>query len=282
MRAAVAKGEDSILIPTDRDHNPLPVGVLDFGEIPIGSDASQRLSDSLRLAQVAELCGCAGYWIAEHRMSNVAWTDPWAILASIGYATREIRIGTGGIIVTNYEIEEIVRNASQLVRRFGQRIDIGLSRGFSVGRSALDEAQVDDKMRLLTPRLKNVGAQVWINGNSERTSSLAVSIGAGWAASTFHGKLDYSRFASISIGRACPTGLAVDMQCNLTGDEVAFESVKPGPFTGPANAIAESLKQLSRAYNPKFIPIVDLDQRALPREKNLRAITMSLRTLLTE
>ncbi|MDV6375526.1 LLM class flavin-dependent oxidoreductase [Deinococcus arenicola] len=107
----------------------LPLSVLDLVPIPSGSDATEALRESLRLAQYAEDLGYERYWVAEHHnMGAVASSVPLAVLAAASQVTRRIRLGSGGVMLPNHSPLAVAEGYRLLSALAPDRVDLGLGR----------------------------------------------------------------------------------------------------------------------------------------------------------
>lgn len=103
--------------------------ILDF--IPLRDDAlpAEALRQSVNLAQHAEAWGYRRYWLAEHH--NMPWIASAATAIMIGHIaehTRHIRVGAGGIMLTNHAPIVVAEQFGTLESLYPGRIDLGLGR----------------------------------------------------------------------------------------------------------------------------------------------------------
>jgi luciferase family oxidoreductase group 1 len=105
------------------------LSILDLAPIPLGSDASQALRNSLDLAQHAERWGYTRYWVAEHHnMPGIASAATSVVIAHLAGGTKTIRVGSGGIMLPNHAPLVIAEQFGTLESLFPGRIDLGLGR----------------------------------------------------------------------------------------------------------------------------------------------------------
>jgi luciferase family oxidoreductase group 1 len=89
----------------------IPLSVLDLSPVSAGSTGAQALRNSLDLAQLADRLGFVRYWVAEHHsMPAIASSAPDIMIGQIAAVTRNLRVGSGGVML------------------FPGRIDLGLGR----------------------------------------------------------------------------------------------------------------------------------------------------------
>ena len=89
------------------------LGVVDQSPIRMGGTASQALSESVTLAQIAEKLGYERYWVAEHHNSGgYAGTAPEILIGQIATQTSTIKVGSGGVMLSHYsafKVAEVFR-----------------------------------------------------------------------------------------------------------------------------------------------------------------------------
>ncbi len=105
------------------------MSVLDQSPIPEGLTAGDALRNSVDLARLAESLGYHRYWMAEHHASpGVACASPEVMIAAIASATREMRVGSGGVMLPHYSPLKVAETFSMLSGLFPGRIDLGIGR----------------------------------------------------------------------------------------------------------------------------------------------------------
>lgn len=109
--------------------NMLPFSILDLAPIAEGSSIAQTLDNSRLLAIKAEQHGFKRVWLAEHHgMRSVASSATALVISHIGAATKQIRIGAGGIMLPNHPPLVIAEQFGTLAALYPGRIDLGLGR----------------------------------------------------------------------------------------------------------------------------------------------------------
>ena len=79
------------------------LSVLDQSPIRAGGTPPQAVAETLELAGVADRLGYRRYWLAEHHSSQgLAGTVPEILIARIAAETRDIRVGSGGVMLSHY------------------------------------------------------------------------------------------------------------------------------------------------------------------------------------
>jgi luciferase family oxidoreductase group 1 len=107
----------------------LRLSVLDQSPVSAGSTPGQALENSIELARTVDRLGYRRFWMSEHHaMDTLACTAPEIMLARIGAETRQIRIGSGGIMLPHYtplKVAEVFRTLHAL---YPGRVDLGIGR----------------------------------------------------------------------------------------------------------------------------------------------------------
>src|ERR1700677_4884592 len=81
----------------------LRLSVLDQSPVPEGSTPGDALQNSIELARLVDGLGYRRFWVSQRPvMDTLACTAPEIMLARIGAETKQIRIGSGGIMLPHY------------------------------------------------------------------------------------------------------------------------------------------------------------------------------------
>ena len=103
--------------------------VLDLCPVPEGATPAEALRRSVALAQTAEALGYKRFWLAEHHnMAGIASAATAVVIGLVAGATRTIRVGAGGIMLTNHAPLVIAEQFGTLESLYPGRIDLGLGR----------------------------------------------------------------------------------------------------------------------------------------------------------
>jgi luciferase family oxidoreductase group 1 len=105
------------------------LSVLDL--VPVRSDQTSpdALAATLSLAREADRLGYRRYWLAEHHnMPAVAATNPPVLIGLVAGATRDIRVGSGGVMLPNHAPLVVAEQFALLEAAFPGRIDLGIGR----------------------------------------------------------------------------------------------------------------------------------------------------------
>ena len=182
------------------------LSVLDL--VPVGEDgtAAEALAGTARLARRADELGYRRFWVAEHHnIPSVASTAPEVLLAHLGAVTRRIRLGSGGVMLTNHAPLAVAERFGMLEALYPQRIDLGLGRAPGTDmRTAMALRSTDpnafvDQLAQLRGHLgdgyggmRAVGGphtlpEIWMLGSTDGGARIAAALGIPFAfAHHFH------------------------------------------------------------------------------------------------
>ena len=107
----------------------LPYSILDLAVIKEDHDARDAYKRSLELAQHAENWNYRRFWVAEHHnMAYVGSSAPTLLMGYLAQGTKNIRIGSGGIMLPNHSPLMVAEQIGFLETLYPGRIDLGLGR----------------------------------------------------------------------------------------------------------------------------------------------------------
>jgi len=107
----------------------LKLSILDQSPISVGKTAHEAVQATLDLAEAAEKWGYTRYWLAEHHSSNtLADASPEILLAAMSARTKDIRIGSGGVMLSHYSPFKVAEVFRMLEALAPGRVDMGLGR----------------------------------------------------------------------------------------------------------------------------------------------------------
>jgi luciferase family oxidoreductase group 1 len=110
------------------------ISILDKSPLAAGETAAQALARTLTLAQQAEAWGYHRFWIAEHHNTDqLASPSPELVIAWILGQTRQIRVGSGGVMLQHYSPYKVAENFNLLASLAPGRVDLASG---SAGRPA--------------------------------------------------------------------------------------------------------------------------------------------------
>ena len=117
----------------------MKISVLDYGVVDFGKTNEEAIQETIQLAKIAEELGYARFWVAEHHEVNaLSISAPEVVIPAIASQTKNIHVGSGGIMGLHYapyKVAEVMRSLAVL---FPGRIDIGL--GNSIGTKSVSTA----------------------------------------------------------------------------------------------------------------------------------------------
>ena len=106
-----------------------PLSVLDLSPIVEGGDARQALLNTIDLARHADAWGYRRYWLAEHHnMASIASAATAVVIGQVAQATTTIRVGAGGVMLSNHAPLVIAEQFGTLAALYPDRIDLGIGR----------------------------------------------------------------------------------------------------------------------------------------------------------
>ena len=107
----------------------LKLSVLDQTPIRRGSSAVEALQESVQLARLTDRLGYTRYWLSEHHNTNaLAGGSPELLIARMAGETKNIRVGSGGIMLPNHSALKVAENFRLLEGLYPNRIDLGIGR----------------------------------------------------------------------------------------------------------------------------------------------------------
>jgi luciferase family oxidoreductase group 1 len=188
----------------------IPLSVLDLSVVTTGTKPAAALRNSIDLARHVDGLGYVRYWLAEHHnLASVASPAPDLMIGQIAAVTKNIRVGSGGVMLPNHAPLMVAERFKMLEALFPGRIDLGLGRAPGTDgatahalRSRLDRREGDDFLERLQELIlwetrgfppghpyNNVVAMpddaplppIWLLGSSDYSSELAAQVGMGFA-----------------------------------------------------------------------------------------------------
>ena len=135
----------------------IPLSVLDLSVVTTGTKPAAALRNSIDLARHADALGFTRYWLAEHHnLASVASPAPDLMIGQIAAVTKNIRVGSGGVMLPNHAPLVVAERFKMLEALFPGRIDLGLGRAPGTDgatayalRSRLDRREGDDFLERL-------------------------------------------------------------------------------------------------------------------------------------
>lgn len=235
----------------------MKIGVVDQTPVRTGGTGADAVRETLELARRCDTLGYSRYWLAEHHSTNsFAGAAPEVLLPMVAAATRSMRVGTGGVLLTHYSPFKVAEQFRMLETLFPGRIDLGVGRApggdmrtvqaLQYGRGAIPiEAfpqQVEDLIGWLgntfdrsahpwgrvrtMPRGDSVPG-VWLLGSGGDSGYIAAELGTGFSFAQFISGHDAAPFIRAYRERFRPSAqlaeprasVAVSVICAETSEE---------------------------------------------------------------
>ena len=182
------------------------ISILDVLPVLSGSTPAEALARAADLARLADRCGYARLWYAEHHgMGGIASSAPELMISHVAPLTERVRVGAGGVMLPNHTPLQVVERYRTLEALYPGRIDLGIGRAAGTDpltARALRSASGDEVGHLMAELLAFAGGTfpqghpfggigvtpggvalppIWMLGSSGGSARLAGQIGAGYA-----------------------------------------------------------------------------------------------------
>lgn len=174
--------------------------LLDLSPVGEGESISTALDNSRQMAVKAEEHGYQRVWLAEHHgMPGIASAATSIVISHVAAATKNIRVGSGGIMLPNHSPLVIAEQFGTLEALYPGRIDLGLGRAPGTDmrtaralRRNLDTGpdqfpqdilelqrylHGDQDMPIIAVPGMNARVPIWILGSSIYSAHLAAALG---------------------------------------------------------------------------------------------------------
>lgn len=189
----------------------LKLSILDQSIVRAGSSATDAINETIATVKLAEELGYHRFWISEHHNADsIAGSTPEVLMVKLADVTKQIRVGSGGIMLPNHSALKVAENFRMLETLFPGRIDLGMGRAPGTDRitsSVLnpsndfseesylrqlvhlqhyfsDTAATQYGSLLAIPQSESVPEQ-WILSSSGGSSKIAARFGMGLAIARF-------------------------------------------------------------------------------------------------
>ncbi len=187
------------------------LSVLDLSPVTTATPPSAALNNSLDLARLIDRLGYTRLWLAEHHnLANIASSAPDIMIGQVAAITKNIRVGSGGVMLPNHAPLMVMERFKVLEALFPGRIDLGLGRApgtdqitsLALRRRQDTTGEQDDfldrfqEMILFEEKgfpanhpFSKVSAMptdvrlppIWLLGSSDYSAQLAAQVGAGFS-----------------------------------------------------------------------------------------------------
>ncbi|MFQ3545139.1 LLM class flavin-dependent oxidoreductase [Halobacillus rhizosphaerae] len=233
----------------------MKLSVLDQSPILADTSTQDALHQTTQLAKLADELGYHRFWVSEHHSTeSLAGSTPEILAAHLAGQTKQIRIGTGGILLPHYSAYKVAEAFRVLETLHPDRIDLGVGRAPG-GKPNVNLAlnndrfpniegypkQIQDLMGYLhgedpqnmdilaTPKGESA-PPIWMLGSSGTSARLAADVGASYSFAHFiNGRGGskamerYMNFFTPSIQQKEPIGnVSVFAVCAETDEEAEY------------------------------------------------------------
>jgi luciferase family oxidoreductase group 1 len=107
----------------------LALSVLDLSPVTTATPPAAALNNTLELARFCDTLGYTRYWLAEHHnLPTIASSAPDIMIGQVAAITKNMRIGSGGVMLPNHAPLMVIERFKVLEALFPGRIDLGLGR----------------------------------------------------------------------------------------------------------------------------------------------------------
>ncbi|MHA7964253.1 LLM class flavin-dependent oxidoreductase [Paenibacillus sp. CAU 1782] len=105
------------------------LGILDQSIVFPGYTAAEALRNTVKLAKLAESLGYERFWVSEHHDSEgAAGSSPEVLVSYLLAQTKNIRIGSGGVMLQHYSPYKVAENFNVLASLAPGRVELGVGR----------------------------------------------------------------------------------------------------------------------------------------------------------
>ena len=268
-----------------------PISILDLVPIRFGSDAGRAFHVMREQARLAERLGYKRYWLAEHHnMSGIGSAATSVLIGNVAAATERIRVGSGGVMLSNHAPLVIAEQFGTLESLYPGRIDLGLGRAPGTDRKTAhalrrnlegsdndfprDVLELESYFRSDEPRPSvravpgdGLSVPIWLLGSSLFSAQLAAHLGLPYAFAS-HFAPDYLMHAIEAYRKAFQPSEYLDHSYVMVGMNVVAADTDEDArrlFTSQQIASTEMMRGLREPLRP---PIEDIEAYWMPHEKS--------------
>src|ERR1700761_2850836 len=109
--------------------NQIRLSVLDQSPIRKGITAEQAVQETIGLAKYTDQLGYTRFWVSEHHNTgSLAGSTPEVLIAHLAGQTKNIRVGSGGVMMPNHSTLKVAENFRMLEALAPGRVDLGMGR----------------------------------------------------------------------------------------------------------------------------------------------------------
>lgn len=126
----------------------LKLSVLDQSTVHQNETAQEALQHTVELAKMADEKGFHRFWVAEHHnMKERAGSSPEVLISYLLAQTKQIKIGSGGVMLQHYSPYKVAENFNVLASLAPGRVDLGVGKspgGLPVSTATLQKGVSQD------------------------------------------------------------------------------------------------------------------------------------------
>ncbi|TGL45646.1 LLM class flavin-dependent oxidoreductase [Leptospira perdikensis] len=273
------------------------LSILDLVFINEGNNPNMALSNSVRVAKVAEDLGYHRIWVAEHHnFPAIASAATSVVIGHLAGHTKKIRIGAGGIMLPNHSPLVIAEQFGTLESLYPGRIDLGLGRAPGTDQLTLralrrdpmssqhfpeDVKELlsyfeDDQNQLPVHAIPGMGTNVpvWILGSSLFGAQLAALLGLPYAFASHFAPAALMEAISIYRKQFRPSKYLDQPYVMVGVNVIAADTDKEAKFlfTSSQQSFTRILRNRRGTFPP---PIEDIETYWSPEEKQIASQMLS-------
>lgn len=107
----------------------IKLSILDQSPIRKYGTARQAITETTELARLADELGYTRFWVSEHHnFASLAGSSPEVLIAHLASHTKNIRLGSGGVMLPNHSALKMAESFRLLETLSPGRIDMGIGR----------------------------------------------------------------------------------------------------------------------------------------------------------
>ena len=257
----------------------MKLSVLDQGMVSKGNTAQDTMNNTIELAKLADELGYNRIWYSEHHgTSGIACTAPEILVAHIASITKNIRVGTGGVMLMHYAPLKVAEVFNMLSTLYPNRIDFGVGRapgGDYASMRALSQGREPEMHNLYTKLSETlafisnnlpienqykdtfaapVGSPLpesWLLGSSGNSAVQAGNLGMGYSFAQFiSGQLPKSIFEAY-VKSFVPSSFMEKPQINVGYFAVVADTKEEAEYE--AASLDLTLLNLSKGLDNKLV-----------------------------
>lgn len=276
----------------------MKISLLEFGEGDVMENSLIRLRNVFDYAIKADQLEYNRFWLAEHHLYNrkLAWGCPMPLIPVIAGITKQIRVGTGGVLLNIHNSFDVVAQFKLWNNIYSNRIDLGVAgarakrveaiNSEEIGALSFDSkfeklaSYINDEERLIEnkvilPPYQGITPELWALSASALGFYRSLKYGTNYVRSIFHefAELDPEKEAFDAFkaefykmhGREVKTMLSISGAClkneNRLGElrDIGKKDEKYH-LIGNLNFIEDKLSELLQTYGADEILWRDMNR----------------------